>query len=134
MRYRSLDTGNYMARRKINKNCPLTEDEILTFKAMLYQVNTSHRCVNPAPFSWVHGYQWWQTEKINMEMKQRIKIEGKNINDLFALPCVRTITKTGDGSIKLKVKLAACHYEYATIGDWLIEDNGQWHIEKGEQL
>lgn len=64
-------------------------------------------------------------------MKQRIKIEGKNINDLFSLPCVRAITKTGDGSIKLKVKLAARNYEYAAIGDWLVEDNGNWHIEKG---
>lgn len=26
----------------------------------LYQVNTSHRCINPAPFCWVSGYQWWQ--------------------------------------------------------------------------
>lgn len=64
-------------------------------------------------------------------MKQRIKIEGKNINDLFALPCVRAINKTGDGSIKLKVKLASRNYEYATIGDWLVEDNGNWHIERG---
>lgn len=45
---------------KIHKDCPFTEEEILTFKAMLYQVNTSHRCINPAPFCWVSGYQWWQ--------------------------------------------------------------------------
>ena len=49
---------------KIHKDCPFTEEEILTFKAMLYQVNTSHRCINPAPFSWVIGYQWWQNENL----------------------------------------------------------------------
>ena len=47
---------------KIHKDCPFTEEEILTFKAMLYQVNTSHRCINPAPFCWVSGYQWWQVK------------------------------------------------------------------------
>ena len=49
---------------KIHKDCPFTEEEILTFKAMLYQVNTSHRCINPAPLCWVRGYQWWQNENL----------------------------------------------------------------------
>lgn len=43
--------------RKIHKDCPFTAEEIDAFKTMLYSVNTSFRCCNPAPFSWVKGYQ-----------------------------------------------------------------------------
>ena len=32
---------------RIHKDYPFTEEEIMTFKAMLYQVNTSNHCVNP---------------------------------------------------------------------------------------
>lgn len=72
-------------------------------------------------------------KKLIMETKlteMRIHITEKNWTDIFSLPCVRAITKTGDGSIKIKVKLAACTYEYATIGDWIVIENGECHIEK----
>lgn len=46
-------------RKKVHTDCPFTLDEINAFKAMLYSVNTSHRCINPAPFSWAQGFQWW---------------------------------------------------------------------------
>ena len=55
--------------RRIHKDCPFTEEEILTFKAMLYQVNTSHQCINPAPLCWVSGYQWWQNERQKHEQR-----------------------------------------------------------------
>lgn len=47
---------------KIHKDCPFTREEINEFHAMLYSVNTSHQCINPAPANWVKGYQNWQTE------------------------------------------------------------------------
>lgn len=34
------------------------------FKAMLYSVNTGNRCTNPAPLSWVKGYQEWQIKEM----------------------------------------------------------------------
>lgn len=43
--------------RHIHKDCPFTADEIDEFHAMLYSVNTSFHCVNPAPISWVKGFQ-----------------------------------------------------------------------------
>ncbi len=46
-----------MMARRIHKDCPFTADEINEFHAMLYSVNTSFHCVNPAPFLWVKGYQ-----------------------------------------------------------------------------
>lgn len=53
--------------KRVNKDCPFTLDEINAFKAMLYSVNTSHRCINPAPFSWVQGFQWWQAKQCHNE-------------------------------------------------------------------
>ncbi len=46
-----------MMKRRIHKDCPFTADEINEFHAMLYSVNTSFHCVNPAPMSWGKGYQ-----------------------------------------------------------------------------
>jgi|GEM_PF-1984022 len=43
--------------RRINKDCPFTAEEIDEFHAMLYSVNTSFHCANPAPVSWLKGYQ-----------------------------------------------------------------------------
>ena len=43
--------------RRINKDCPFTADEIDEFHAMLYSVNTSFHCANPAPVSWLKGFQ-----------------------------------------------------------------------------
>lgn len=50
-------------RNKPHAGCPFSREEIDEFKAMLYAVNTSFRCCNPAPISWVDGYQRWQTRQ-----------------------------------------------------------------------
>lgn len=44
-------------------------------------------------------------------MRQKIHFTGKNLNDVFFLPCVAGILKDGD---------------------WLVEeDGGKWHVEEG---
>lgn len=58
---------------KVSKDCPFTADEIDWFKSMLYRVNTSNRCCNAAPVSWVAGYQRWQ-------LKQKEK-RSENLDD-----------------------------------------------------
>lgn len=50
-------------RGKPNQDYPFSREEIDEFKAMLYAVNTSFKCCNPAPVSWVDGYQRWQARQ-----------------------------------------------------------------------
>lgn len=38
--------------KKVHNDCPFTREQILEMKAMLYNVNTSHHCCNPAPVHW----------------------------------------------------------------------------------
>ncbi|MBR3856483.1 MAG: hypothetical protein IKM68_00690 [Bacteroidaceae bacterium] len=47
---------------KVHKDYPFTREEIIEIKAMLYSVNTSHHCANPAPISW--AVAWQQNEQI----------------------------------------------------------------------
>ena len=69
-----------------------------------------------------------------MKEVRRIKFTGKNLNDVFALPCVRKIIK-----IVNKPQLVINQFMLvdnpllmdcvARIGDELVEyDNGQWEI------
>ncbi len=61
-------------------------------------------------------------------MKQKIKVEGKNITELFNLPCVKTIGKTDNGFV---LQLDTHYPTFAYIGDWLVEDDeGKWSVEK----
>lgn len=36
---------------------PFSREEIDEFYAMMYRVNTSFHCANPAPVNWVKGFQ-----------------------------------------------------------------------------
>jgi hypothetical protein len=68
-----------------------------------------------------------------MKEVRRVKFTGKNLNDVFALPCVRKIIKIVD-----KPQLIIDQFMLvgnpllmgvAYIGDELVEyDNGQWEI------
>lgn len=81
-------------------------------------------------------------------MKQKIQITGKNIGDLFKLPCVYEIRKCvvmgehddfipsqnlDDCIVGIVHKPLVCMVgTRARMGDWLVEDdNGNWHVEKG---
>lgn len=82
-------------------------------------------------------------------MKQKIQVTGKNIGDLFKLPCVVGIQKCivmgehddnipsqnlDDCFIDIVHKPLECMAgTRAKMGDWLVEDdNGNWHVEKGD--
>ena len=87
-------------------------------------------------------------QRNNKAMKQRIQVTGKNLNELFVLPCVFQIQKgfimgeqgdpipsqnIEDCTIGIVHKPLECMAETrAKMGDWLVEDdNGNWHVEKG---
>lgn len=81
-------------------------------------------------------------------MKQRIQLTGKNIDDLFRLPCVFQIQKSfvmgKQGNAIPNQNIEDCviavvqkpqsdsFFKWAKMGDWLVEDdNGGWHVEEG---
>ncbi|MCI7654408.1 MAG: hypothetical protein MSS51_09065 [Bacteroidales bacterium] len=64
-------------------------------------------------------------------MRQKIHFTGKNLNDVFFLPCVAGILKDGDGSFLVLRDGLSDGYHYAGIGDWLVEEDGKWHVEGG---
>lgn len=74
---------------KIHKDCPFTEDEILTFYDMLYNVNTGHHCANPAPSLWSVGSQMFEQVQQNRKHEniidelERLRKENEELkNDL----------------------------------------------------
>lgn len=83
----------------------------------------------------------------NKAMKQKIQITGKNIGDLFRLPCVveiqKCFVKGEHGHYIPSQNIEDCFVVIvhkplymaeirAKMGDWLVEDdNGNWRVEKG---
>lgn len=53
-----------MAKKNLS---PFTPEETNAFKAMLYNVNASNHCCNPAPVSWAQGYQFDEKDRIGRE-------------------------------------------------------------------
>ena len=66
-------------------------------------------------------------------MRQKIHFTGKNLNDVFFLPCVGAIMKEdSDEPFLILRKGQSYGSHYAVIGDWLVEeDGGKGHVEKG---
>lgn len=46
--------------RKIHKDCPFSERELMGFYDMLYNVNAGNHCMNPAHPSWFAGSQMFE--------------------------------------------------------------------------
>ena len=42
-------------KRRVNKDCPFSAEELDEFRAALYNVNTSFHCCNAAPVDWAAG-------------------------------------------------------------------------------
>lgn len=72
--------------KKVHKDCPFTREQILEMKAMLYNVNTSHHCCNPAPVHWgvaAQKYEQLQAMKGHKERyREWLEEELKKINEL----------------------------------------------------
>jgi len=72
-----------------------------------------------------------------MKFKQAIHIEGRNMYDVFRLPCVAAIHKTVFGSIVYDLYgfvMADGSRNEAATGDWLCEDNeGKWYVMTNEE-
>ena len=68
-------------------------------------------------------------------MRQKIHFTGKNLNDVFFLPCVAGILKGGDGPfLILCIERMSDRSHYVGIGDWLVEEEGgKWHVEEGAE-
>ena len=76
-----------------------------------------------------------QNNDIKKIMRQKIHFTGKNLNDVFFLPCVGAIMKEDSGEPFLVLRNGLSDgFHYAVIGDWLVEeDDGKWHVEKGDE-
>ena len=68
-----------------------------------------------------------------MKKVREIEYTGKNLNDVFALPCVMAIIKVeGQPMLSLNRRITISQY-LADPGDTLIEyENGKWFIQKGK--
>lgn len=58
---------------KVHKDCPFTREQILKMKAMLYNVNTSFHCCNPAPVHWGVAAQEYEQLQQMKGSKERYK-------------------------------------------------------------
>ena len=65
-------------------------------------------------------------------MRQKIHFTGKNLNDVFFNPCVCGVMKmdSDEPFLVLRDGLSDGSH-YAGIGDWLVEEDGKWHVEEG---
>ena len=72
-----------------------------------------------------------------MKEIRRIKFTGKNLNDVFALPCVKKIIKIDNQPTLVIYSFLLVGYplnDVVRIGDELVEyDNGMWKIVKNEE-
>lgn len=55
--FRVMTRKNLRNMKQPHSDCPFTQDQLDEFHAMLYSVNTSFHCCNPAPVNWAIGYQ-----------------------------------------------------------------------------
>lgn len=71
-----------------------------------------------------------KTEEI--QIKQTIKFTGKNLNDVFSLPCVNCIIKLDEKPVVvLSPVFPPERQRFCEIGDTLVEyDNGCWDVER----
>lgn len=67
-----------------------------------------------------------------MKINKVIKFTGKNLNDVFDLPCVKAIIKSGDDPILVLWSDKTIGVEHTVIkGDLLIQyENGKWFVDR----
>ena len=68
-----------------------------------------------------------------MKKVREIEFTGKNLNDVFALPCVVSIVKVEDQPMLILNQRRTIGDYLADPGDTLVEyENGKWWIKKGK--
>lgn len=68
-----------------------------------------------------------------MKKVREIEFTGKNLNDVFALPCVLAIIKIEDQPMLILDHRMTVGEYLADPGDTLVEyENGKWWIKKGK--
>lgn len=66
-----------------------------------------------------------------MRIKRRIEFTGKNLNDVFNLPCLKCIIKIDSKPVLvlLNTTLVSRSRPFVEIGDKLVQyDDGQWEV------
>ena len=68
-------------------------------------------------------------------MRQKIHFTGKNLNDVFFIPCVLAIMKLDSDEPFLVLRNGLSDgFHYAVIGDCLVEvDVGKWPVVCGDE-
>lgn len=66
-----------------------------------------------------------------MKIRRKIQFTGKNLYDVFSLPCVKAIIKTGDATPVLILWPHCTHGIYvAPIGTTLTQfEDGHWEVD-----
>lgn len=70
-----------------------------------------------------------------MKVRRKIGFTGKNLNDMFILPCVKSIMKDHNGLPVLLLYLDSTNNmrNIAPVGSILIQyDDGHWEVEAGK--
>lgn len=68
-----------------------------------------------------------------MKIVRKIEFTGKNLNDVFRLPCVKTIMKIGAEPVIILSAVKTRESTVCNVGDTLVQyTDGKWDIEKKE--
>jgi hypothetical protein len=68
-----------------------------------------------------------------MQLIKRIEFTGKNLNDMFSLPCVKAILKVKENPVLILYNTSVTFRSHTTveIGDTMLQyDNGDWEVLK----
>ena len=66
-----------------------------------------------------------------MKLRRKIKFEGKNLNDVFSLPCVKAIFKIDAKPVLVLLTTSVVDHSRTVveIGDTLVQyEDGKWEV------
>ena len=80
--------------------------------------------------SYTYSYQLFSIGKTTMKFKQSITFDGRNLNDIFRLPCVESIDKGENGKPYIKLYRSCTEGRLiATVGTVLVQfSGGTWQV------
>jgi hypothetical protein len=80
--------------------------------------------------SYTNNYQLFSFRETTMKFKQSITFDGRNLNDIFRLPCVESIDKGENGKPYIKLYRSCTEGRLiATVGTVLVQfSGGTWQV------